>query len=96
MVWTNNYKRVILDDVDWNKALRCILVFYYLRFVKLSQFLNVGFSGYIDSVTAAWRFSLRSWDVKSDAVIIKTVVITNKSNIESNLIGIVKLTILNR
>ena len=41
-----------------------------------------------------WRFGLCSWDVKSDAVIIKTVVITNKSNIESILIGIVKLTIL--
>ena len=35
-----------------------------------------------------------SWDVKSDAVIIKTLIITNKSNIESNLVGFVKLTIL--
>ena len=35
-----------------------------------------------------------SWDVKSDAVIIKTLIITNKSNIESNFVGFVKLTIL--
>ena len=27
MVLTNHYKRVILDDVDLNKALRCSLVF---------------------------------------------------------------------
>ena len=35
-----------------------------------------------------------SWDVKNDAVIIKTLIITNKSNIESNLVGLLKLTIL--